>query len=252
MHGRNIILFLFYLFVLTNANGQVHSIQPELGVNTYIDRGYNFKHNETGMEFRGKPSSTFQVGFNYRYTFHPVFKFNVGTYLSFVSHRYFFKFYVLNQNSELEPFPEKSGWHPGDGTCFKFPLGISAEIPIVKDKHFINIGFYFINQLYVFKHSESIVISKFNDGSNAIQLYEYIREKNQKYQALANLRLEYSYRVGMENRIHFYFVFEPEITLNKYEQRLTLLPGSSLERKYSLPYQSNHNLQFGMGYTFIK
>ncbi len=251
MLGKYYILLILFFSFINSINGQKHFFQPELGVNVYVNRGYSFDYSEAEMTLKGRASSTVQLGFNYSYGVHTNVRLNIGSYLSFVPYSHLLRYNILLNNGEYLSMPSKFGRAP-DGTCLKFPVGISLDVPL-KAKHGLQLGFYYVNQLYMFKDSKVFIEDYYRYESGIeVEKFEYTRLKNQRYQGLAKLQLGYSYAIKNKNRIHFYLAFEPEITVNKMEQSVTFMPGSSMEKTFKIPYQNNHNVQVGMGYTFIK
>lgn len=230
---------------------QKHIFQPEIGANVYIDRSYFFEDKSTNFSIKGKPSGSFHFGMNYSYSFHSIFNCNVGLFSSFVPYSHFLQYSINDDSGESITMRTKSRFFV-DGINLKIPIGLSAEIPI-KVNHVFQLGVYYVNQFYHLHGTDldETLWHRYDNGSEVV-VYRFERSRSQIYQGFAKIKFGYGYRLKSKNYVHFYLAFEPEITKDKVHQKFEIWPETANKNTYTVLTQMNHNLQFGIGYSFIK
>lgn len=252
MSGKNFIVSILFVFFATiGMEAQNHSFQPELGSSIYFNNRYIFEVPGEAI-FMLKPAESFFIGFSYQRKLTNLLFFKTGFYHTSISQRYTLRYnWILSETNSQIDISRGNFWIQGMA-CFKLPLAIGIQIPLNRmQSHTIetSVG---INTAFVFFNAAGESGSYLNeDYSKETYVFNYYRETTFPLQLFADIRFTYRFTTPKNRNWIFFVDFNPEITRNTIYTEITLMPDSPTQKTWT-PFISNHHINLGVGYRFVR
>lgn len=250
MLGKTLSIILWFCANVV-LFAQNHTFQPEMGSSIYFNNNQKYEiPNEASFKF--KPAESFFIGFTYQRRINDILYFKTGLYHTSISQRYSHEYrWELTDTKFINDKIKENFWILSMA-CIKIPVGLTLHMPLNKKRTHTLETSVGLNCAYIFTSAASSSSAYWNeDFSKQTPTFYYYRETTFPLQLFAEIRFTYIHTTPKNRNWVFFFDFNPQITRNTIYTEITLMPGSPTQKTWA-PYISNHHVQFGVGYRFVK
>jgi hypothetical protein len=248
-------IFAFCIFTIWSPSvfSQKDFLQLDIGTTVYLDNQIRYNIPDV-IHLKSQASEAILIGICYQRKINDMFSFLAGTYWTGNSFSYSIKY-------NWQSTSEKKIWSRSrfnDGSYFacpslEMPLAMGIEFPLSKNlKHrlAVHTGLNFsLMPSSISEMSGSYITEDVNTGSyyNDVIAVASLRDAPESFRLFGYLRATYYFKIPKLGQWNFFFVFKPQITKNKIDTKIAVMPDTEYE-KILHPDIIYHNIQMGIGY----